>query len=153
LYVCLPRVDDTVAAEADDALPVALPPGTETILVVEDEDGVRRLIADVLRRQGYEVLEAENGVRALEVFEKSGDGVDLVLTDAVMPGMGGLEFINRIADRLGRARVLYMSGYSEDLVARGTTGDGNAAFINKPFTPDELFRRIRELLGRKPAGC
>jgi CheY-like chemotaxis protein len=69
-----------------------------------------------------------------------------------MPGMGGLEFIDRIADRLGRTRVLYMSGYSEEMVADGIAADGVAAFIHKPFTPDELTHRIRELLTLKPPG-
>jgi PAS domain S-box-containing protein len=151
-YVCLPRIE---AAEQPVPETVSVDEsanGTETILVVEDEDRVRRLVGDILRRRGYKVLETSNGIQALKVFDNEGDTIDLVLTDAVMPGMGGLEFIDRIADRLGRTRVLYMSGYSEEMVADGIAADGVAAFIHKPFTPDELTHRIRELLTLKPPG-
>jgi PAS domain S-box-containing protein len=147
--VCLPRVD---AAETARPRPVAYSPeGNETILVVEDEEGVRRLIAGILRKKGYEVLEAENGRRALEVFDHRGDSIDLILTDAVMPGMGGREFVRRISDRLGSTKVLYMSGYAEDMSSLGDDGEVPALFIHKPFTPAELMRRIRAALSRGAA--
>jgi PAS domain S-box-containing protein len=143
--VCLPRVD--AAVKARERLVTDAPGGNETVLVVEDEAGVRRLVADILRNKGYEVLEAENGRRAMEAFERHEGTIDLILTDAVMPGMGGREFVRRVADQLGRTKVLYMSGYAEEMTTLANGTNIPAAFIHKPFTPSELTKKIRAVLG------
>jgi len=114
------------------------------ILVVEDEDVVRQLVRRVLESYGYVVLEARNGTEGLEIAEREREALDLVLTDVRMPGMGGVQLVQK----LGRPRppVLYMSGYSEDLVSPHALADADVAFVSKPFTPVELIERVRETL-------
>jgi len=126
-----------------------LPPrgrGKETLLLVEDEAPVRNSVRRLLERHGYTVLEARNGADALTLFESHGDGIDLVLTDLVMPEMGGSELVEQIRARDPEVRVLIMSGYADRL----TMGNGSArpvtGFLEKPFTADMLIRRLREVL-------
>ncbi|NIP82357.1 MAG: response regulator, partial [Gemmatimonadetes bacterium] len=124
--------------------------GTETILVVEDEDAVRSLASRILGRHGYTVLEATDGAAALEVA--AGNGIDLLLTDVVMPGASGCELAARLREDRPDLPVLYMSGYPADEVGRlGVGTDG--AFIQKPFTPERLARKVRDVLddGAGPA--
>jgi CheY-like chemotaxis protein len=120
--------------------------GTETVLVVEDEDDVLRLVAGVLEHHGYTVLPAALPQEAIALCTSHAGVIDLLLTDAVMPQMSGLA----LAERAGRMRpdlkVLMMSGYGEDaLEGRGLAGPGGA-FLSKPFTPTVLTRKIREVL-------
>jgi two-component system, cell cycle sensor histidine kinase and response regulator CckA len=120
--------------------------GTETLLLVEDEAAVRSSVRRLLEWHGYTVLEARNGAEALRVYEAHAEDIDLVLTDVVMPEMGGHELIERLRQRHPELRVLFMSGYAE----RALTSDGSipagTGYLEKPFTVETLMRRLREVL-------
>ncbi len=120
--------------------------GTETILVAEDEDGVRSLTREVLEKYGYTVLEAANGEEALIVAEHHRGRVDLLLSDVVMPRMGGPELAQALLQRRPDVKVLYRSGYTDHPMVRRGVVDAGVAFLQKPFTPTSLVSRIRELL-------
>ena len=144
VHVLLPAT----AAQPDDALelgagsePVA---GGETILVVEDEDAVRRLTCRILSRQGYRVLEAPDGHRALDTWDEHGSEIDLLLTDVVMPGMSGKE----LAEQIGIEPV-FMSGYTDDVVLRH--GVGGLRLVQKPFDAETLLGAVRSALDGTPA--
>jgi len=125
--------------------------GSETVLIVEDEDGVRKLIYSVLAANGYKVLEARDGAEALAIYEAHQEKLSLVVTDVVMPNMTGLELGERL-NRLNPALlVLYMSGYQEDQIAGADEHERQYIFLQKPFTPDVLLTRVRELLDRPVA--
>jgi CheY-like chemotaxis protein len=120
--------------------------GAETILIVEDEDLVRALASRSLRERGYRVLEARQGNDALQQLEQEPAQVDLVITDVVMPEMGGRELARRLAGMRPSLPVLFISGYTgEDVIQRGLLEPG-APFQQKPFTPDGLARKVREML-------
>jgi CheY-like chemotaxis protein len=124
----------------------ASPRGAETILVVEDEAAVRRMASRALRSQGYAILEAENGAEALEVLARATGPVDLVLSDVVMPVLNGGELGERLAAERPELRVLFMSGYTDDdIVRRGLLRPGSP-FLQKPFMPEDLARKVREVL-------
>jgi DNA-binding response OmpR family regulator len=127
----------------------------ETILVVEDEDLVRRLARRVLENAGFRVLEASNGREALALVEKVGGGVQLVLSDLVMPELGGRDLGRRLRDRGFAFPVLYMTGYTGEHIARHALLDAGTPFLQKPFAPECLVREIRELLARsaRPRGA
>jgi CheY-like chemotaxis protein len=137
--VYLPRVEEAVA----EALRTSAK-GSETILLVDDEEGVRKLVVDILKANGYDVLEAGNGPAALAAYEKNAHKIDLVLTDVVMPQMSGFELGSQLAGRAPGLRILYMSGYRDSSAA--TEGRPRRAFLNKPFTPDMLLTKVREVL-------
>jgi two-component system, cell cycle sensor histidine kinase and response regulator CckA len=122
------------------------PRGAERILIVEDEGAVRRMAGRALAAQGYAVLEAENGADALEVLARADGPVDLVLTDVVMPILNGRELAERLAAERPRLRVLFMSGYTDDDVVRRGLLDPGAPFLQKPFVPADLARKVREVL-------
>jgi PAS domain S-box-containing protein len=122
--------------------------GKETVLVVEDEENVRRLVAEVLEGQGYEVLEASGGEEALQIMEGYGGRVDLILTDVVMPGMSGRELGKRSVERWGMVKVLYISGFfDEERVPLNVLEEG-MNYVQKPFTIDALTRKVREVLDK-----
>jgi DNA-binding NtrC family response regulator len=146
--ICFPRV---VADEADGEVSPGEPAptrGTERVLLVEDEDGVRALAARVLAEQGYAVEEARNGLEALGVLERPDHGIDLVLTDVVMPDMGGVELADRVASVHPNVRIVYMSGYSEGDKLHPGVRESPYPFLQKPFSPESLAVRIREALDR-----
>jgi signal transduction histidine kinase/ActR/RegA family two-component response regulator len=144
--VYLPRLDAEPAPVDRSARPAAAAGGTETILLVEDEEGVRELARDILRASGYTVLEARNGPEALLLCERHQGPLDMLLTDVVMPRMSGRELAERLAPLRPDLSVLYMSGYTDDAVIRhGVLGAGTA-FLQKPFTPAALVLRVRETL-------
>ncbi len=145
--IYLPRV----AAESDlvgaiSADPQELPRGSETVLLVEDADGVRLVGKRILERQGYHVIEAPNGEAALQMIANRSGPIDLLLTDVVMPGMGG----RILAEELGRlhpeARVLYASGYTDDAVVRHGVLESAVAYLQKPYTAESLTRKVRQVL-------
>jgi CheY-like chemotaxis protein len=123
-----------------------LPTGNETLLLVEDEAAVRSSARRLLERHGYEVVEARHGRDALRILEEGGRRIDLVITDLVMPEMGGREMVERVRAHYPAMKVLFMSGYSE----RAVTSDGSmppgTGFVEKPFTVEQLIRRTREIL-------
>lgn len=152
LRVCLPAAgepEDT-ADDVEAAAPVR--GGCETILVVEDEAGVRSLLRDVLRRYGYRVLEAVSGAAALEVWRQHGAEVDLLLTDMVMPdGLTGGELARRLTAERPDLKVIYSTGYSEELLGRNLSVEEGVNFLQKPYNPTKLAQTIRDCLDRKTA--
>lgn len=121
------------------------PRGTETILVADDEDGVRKLMHAVLATNGYTVLETRDGREALAAFKANALRIDLVVTDVVMPHMTGLELGDKLAGLRANVKVLYVSGYRDSPVG-WTETDRERQFLHKPFTPDALLSRVREVL-------
>jgi signal transduction histidine kinase/CheY-like chemotaxis protein len=144
--IYLSRVDVPAPAVERLGRPADAAGGTETILLVEDEESVRELARDILRAIGYTVIEARNGVEALLLSERHQGPLDLLLTDVVMPRMSGRELADRLTLLRPDLSVLYMSGYTDDAVIRhGVLGAGTA-FLQKPFTPAILVGRVRETL-------
>ena len=149
IKVYLPRVDEPAEPLAAPAFadPKSLR-GTETILLVEDEPAVRGVARQVLARQGYTVLEAPDGHTALTMVGAGGPSVDLVLTDVVMPGMSGRTLADQLRRRCPGLRVLYMSGYTDDAIVRHGMLEPGLAYLQKPFRPDALVQKVREVLNR-----
>jgi two-component system cell cycle sensor histidine kinase/response regulator CckA len=142
------------AAQAPEPIPVPLPapgpvdatPSLETVLVVEDEGGIRALVRKILRRQGYEVLEAPGGAEALEILREHGPRINLLLTDVMMPGMNGVELSQQATAAHPGLRVLFVSGYTDDSVLEAGRFPAGAAFLQKPFTLGSLLGKVREVL-------
>jgi signal transduction histidine kinase/ActR/RegA family two-component response regulator len=132
------------------ARPAASTRGTETILVVEDEERLRHLIRRTLESAGYTVLAAANGGEALLLLERHEGTVHLMLTDVVMPGLGVRELAARVGALRQEARVLYMSGYTDDTIVRRGVLEQGIHFLPKPFAPDGLTRKVREVLDAEP---
>jgi PAS domain S-box-containing protein len=128
-----------------------IPPGNETILLVEDQDDVRTLARHLLESRGYEVLEAANGREALGVAEKFTAPIHLLLSDVVMPGMGGRELADRIVVLRPGIKVLFVSGYTDDAVMRQGISAAQTNFLQKPFTGETLHLNVRKVLGRHAA--
>ena len=120
--------------------------GRETILLVEDEDMVRRLIGQVLQSHGYRVIEAGSGQEALAAVAAHQGHIDMLLTDVVMAGMSGRELSEKLVEMLPDLKVLYMSGYTDDAILRHGVFHKSAAFLGKPFSPGVLVRKLREVL-------
>jgi len=142
--------------EQAEAAPRGKPPrpgrGAETILLVEDEDGVRKLCSAVLQSNGYKVLEAVDGAAGLALYEENRGQIDLLLTDVMMPRMNGFELAERVGAKDARISILYMSGYRDNPVNPGGK-DANWAFLHKPFTPDALLVKVRESLDARVNGA
>jgi two-component system cell cycle sensor histidine kinase/response regulator CckA len=145
--IYLPSVDETSKEGKEKDAEKGFPIGNETILVVEDELSVRGLAFRVLQRQGYMVLEASNGDEALRlVQEHPGKKIHLLLTDVVMPGMSGSELAERLRSFHAEVKVLYMSGYTDNSIVQHGILEPGIDFIQKPFSPEVLARRVREVL-------
>jgi two-component system cell cycle sensor histidine kinase/response regulator CckA len=145
--VYLPRLVDEAnrAAEGRTALPEDLA-GTETVLVVEDNAPLRGLVHRTLKRLGYRILQAGDGREAVAVHRAHKGTIDLVLTDVIMPGLSGPEVVSQIRELGGVPKVVFMSGYTDHAVVRDQRLETLANFIQKPFTPIALARRVREVL-------
>jgi hypothetical protein len=144
--IYLPRVEPAAEDHPAPALRAACG-GSETVLLVEDEESVRQLVRDTLAGNGYRVIEAENGEAGLAVAAKHDAAIDLIITDVVMPGMGGREMVKQLTQVRPAAKVLYLSGYTEDAVISEGTAESSTAFLQKPFTLQNLSRKVREVLG------
>ena len=144
-----PRVSvapgSVVATTVADARVVS---GTETILLVEDQQEVRDVVRQTLQRHGYNVLEAVDGDAALALLQSEAGPIHLLLTDVVMPHMSGRELVDAITKHDRSIRVLYTSGYTDDAIVRHGVLDPGIAFIQKPFTPEQLLGRVRDVLSR-----
>ncbi|MCI0352407.1 MAG: ATP-binding protein, partial [Acidobacteriales bacterium] len=143
--VYLPRVD-AVAEVPSAATGDRVQTGTETILLVEDEDGVRTLTRQLLQRQGYSVLEARHGGEALLICERHAGPLHLLLTDVVLSQMSGRELAQRLSQVRQQMKVLFMSGYSEEAIVQHGVLDSGTAFLQKPFTAESLSAKVREVL-------
>ncbi|HEV8267738.1 MAG TPA: ATP-binding protein, partial [Thermoanaerobaculia bacterium] len=128
----------------------SVPRGEETVLVVEDEETLRGLVRHCLEPLGYRVLLAENAAEALKIAEKVPGRIDLLLTDVVLPGWSGRELAERMAVARPSTRVLYMSGYTDDAIVRHGILSSELEFLQKPFTPGVLARRVRQVLDGPP---
>ena len=148
-YVYLPRVEDTLEELDTVAMPESEKGGCETVLLVEDEESVRELVRVTLGSRGYKVLEAENGECGLRLAEETKERIDILVTDVVMPGIGGRELAKQLLAMRPGICVLYLSGYTEDaIVTEGVLGPGTA-FLQKPFTLQNLIKKVREVLRSK----
>jgi len=149
--VYFPLYTEEVVAAPPPVLQAA-PFGSETLLVVEDDDMVRRLAVRILREQGYVVHDTGDPVEALAMFERLGGGIDLLVTDVVMAGMSGKELANQLRARRSALqptlKVLYTSGYTENTIVHHGVVDAGVNFLEKPYVPDELARRVRQVLDR-----
>jgi two-component system, cell cycle sensor histidine kinase and response regulator CckA len=149
--IYLPRVEEAVeAAQIPEAAPQSAT-GAETILVVEDDDAVRRMTREFLRIKGYTVIEASRATDAIRLMEIHKEAIDLVLTDVLMPGMKGRELVEHLGKLRANMKVLYMSAYTEDAALNIGVLDPGTEFIEKPFGPDELAGKVRKILGRPSA--
>jgi len=147
--IYLPRI--AAGAASPDAAPPApsgATRGTETVLLVEDEEEVRRLASEILKGCGYTVLETGDPLEALTMAERRSGAVDLLVTDMVMPAMGGSELAERLTITCRGMRVLYISGYTDEMITQAGTSGSGRAFLHKPFTPHDLTRKVREVLTR-----
>lgn len=147
--IYLPRVDEQICATEENVTQTSLPRGIGTVLLVEDEPMVRSIARSTLEMSGYRVIEAANGREALVIVDQQEETIDLVLTDVMMPQMGGRELAAHVTSRLPGTKILYMSGYTDDALMHHGVLKTNIAFLEKPFTPDTLSRRVRDILGEK----
>ena len=143
--IYLPRVDAELDVLSPSVAPTTLR-GTETVLLAEDEEQVRSIVLNVLLRQGYHVIPAQNGGEALLLAERHSGTIDLLLTDVVMPTMSGPELAKRLAATRPDMKVLCMSGYTDDSIVRHGVLESGVAFIQKPITPTLLMTKVREVL-------
>jgi CheY-like chemotaxis protein len=149
--VYLPRVDEvSEAPSAAQAAPRAQR-GTETILIVEDEEAVRGLIQTVLTEKGYDVIPSLDPQHAEQIAARFPGEIHLLLTDVVMPGTSGRELAKRISAKRRGIRVLFMSGYTDNVITSGGMLEEGLAFLQKPFSPAALVQKVREVLSQTPA--
>jgi signal transduction histidine kinase len=144
--IYLPVVADTAAPSRLGEHPTLPPRGSETVLLVEDESGVRRLARKILEARGYTILEAASGDEALEIARSHTGLIHLVATDVIMPGMSGRVLWDRLRVLSPDSRVLFMSGYTDDAIARHGVLEPGIAFLQKPFTPRGLAEKVRDVL-------
>jgi PAS domain S-box-containing protein len=144
--VFLPRVDDMLAPVTSVSQRIQLPRGNETILLAEDEDGVRILVKDILEEYGYTVHSARNGVEALKLFEEKHNEIQLLITDVVMPGMNGRQLAEKALTLNPKLKVLYTSGYTDDTVLQHGVINAGMEFMQKPYSPESLAKKARKIL-------
>ncbi|MBC8278651.1 MAG: response regulator [FCB group bacterium] len=144
--IYLPRHEGKIEESVITLLEAEMPRGSESILVVEDSEEVRNLTVAVLSRLGYQVFKAADGGEAYTFCEMVTTPVDLVLTDVIMPAMNGVEFEEHVRNIWPDTKVLFMTGYTADVVSEYLRPDKNYIFLNKPFVPQELAQKVREVL-------
>jgi PAS domain S-box-containing protein len=145
--IYLPRLKEPAPADRGRSAPFIIPQGTETILLVEDDDRVRQLARMALEAVGYTILEAPNGGEALELSAAHRGPIHLLVTDVVMPQMNGRQLAAQLTSTRPDMKVLYLSGYTDDAIVRHGVLEKGLAFLQKPFTPAVLARKVREVLG------
>ena len=141
-----PRAESEATEEDARAPKPVAETGTETILLAEDEESLRRLTARILEQHGYDVISAETATEAVEIAERNGRKIHLLLTDMVMPELSGIALAERVCELVPEIRVLYMSGYADAVVTRNGALIEGSAFLEKPFGSSELAAKVRETL-------
>lgn len=126
----------------------SMPHGTETILLVEDDVPVRATAARILTNQGYRIIEAGDAGIALEILKKNGDPIQLMITDVVLPGIGGRELAEQVAVIRPDIRILYVSGYTDDVILQHKLVERDVTLLQKPFTASSLSAKVRDVLDR-----
>jgi CheY-like chemotaxis protein len=144
--IFLPQVESMILNRKSQLGISKSPGGHETVLLVEDENTLRILIRRTLEMKGYKVLEAEEAEDALQLSARHQGPIHLLLSDVVMPRMSGRELADRLGPLRSEMKVLYLSGYTNDAVVRHGLSEGEIEFLQKPFTPDVLARKVREVL-------
>jgi len=145
IKIFLPAAEAREAAAAVEA-PAAAARGSETILVLEDEARVRKLVCEVLAARGYRVLEAVRGEEAIRLANEHQGRIDLLLADVVMPEMSGPQALEQIRARHPHMKALFMSGYTDEAMVHHGILDSGVPFLQKPFLPEGLARKVREVL-------
>jgi PAS domain S-box-containing protein len=148
LRIYLPRVEGEASKLVRDDQPQKILGGTETVLLVEDEDIVRNMCVRVLDEFGYRVLQASNGKEAIVLSKGHGGRIDLLITDVVMPGMNGSELATQLIPHRPEMKVLFTSGYTEDVIVHHGVLDDDVSFLGKPYSPSALAKKIREVLDK-----
>jgi CheY-like chemotaxis protein len=147
--VYLPRAKGSPETVIETDTLSGLSGGSETILIVEDEHAVRDMIVKVLKSKGYTIVGASNGEEALRLYERHENGViDMLITDVVMPHMGGIELVERLFAKYGPLKVLYMSGYTDTTIVNHGILKPGVEFLQKPFTPGSLIQKVRQVLDK-----
>ncbi|MEW6236728.1 MAG: Cache 3/Cache 2 fusion domain-containing protein [Candidatus Omnitrophota bacterium] len=144
--IYFPRLDERASPHPMKLMGEETLRGDETVLLVEDEEAVRNTVSEILADSGYAVLPARNGQEALELCKTRQDDIQLLITDVVMPDMSGVETSQRLSQMRPDIKILFMSGYTDNAILRHGILDESVAFIQKPFTPDNLLRKVREVL-------
>lgn len=147
--IYLPRIKGPVSSAIKKEVSVISLKGTETILLAEDEDLVRKFTVHVLTEEGYKVLPARNGAQALALLKDHSGKIDLLLTDTIMPGMSGQDLVKQASASHPAIKVIYMSGYTNMVLSKDDTRKTDFHFVEKPFTPDTLLKKIRSVLDAK----
>jgi nitrogen-specific signal transduction histidine kinase/ActR/RegA family two-component response regulator len=150
-HVYLPRVEAPLPAARPPSGFLSLPHGTETVLLVEDEEALRNLGRSVLRHAGYHVLDTGRGEDALRLVERHARAIDLIVTDVVLPGMNGRQLVEVVRARYPGLKVLYLSGHTDDAVLRRGVEETRVHFLHKPFTPNGLAKKVRDVLDAEAA--
>jgi CheY-like chemotaxis protein len=144
--IYLPRIREALPSGPSSTASFVVPRGTETILLVDDEEALRRLGKMALESSGYTVLEARNGEEALQICQQHPTNIHLLLTDVVMPKMSGRQLADLTRALRPKLKVLYLSGYTDDAIIRHGVLESGMPFLQKPFTPSVLNRKVREVL-------
>ena len=144
--VYFPRVEGEISKSAGESKSKLRLRGSETVLVVEDEESVRALASRILRERGYSVLEAADGMEAWRIAGEFAGEIHLVLTDVVMPGMSSRDLISQLEAVRPGIKALYVSGYTDVAIVHHGVLDSNVAFLQKPFTVESLVRKVRDVI-------
>jgi CheY-like chemotaxis protein len=152
ISIYLPRVLEEKLPLDSAVADFPIPRGSETVLLVEDEDAVRSLVRGLLRSRGYTVLEASNAAEAVRISKDFVGPIHILLTDVVMPEVSGRELADQLRQTRRDMTLLYMSGYTEDTIVHHGVMTSDVGFLQKPFTPDLLLRKVRETLDRRQDG-
>ena len=144
--IYLPKVLDPAGQPGVSKAPQVATGGSETVLLVEDEESVRELVRETLKTKGYSVMEAADGIQGMKIAESFEGKIDILITDVAMPGMGGHELAKRVTAARPGIKILFLSGYTEDAIIHEGVLDPGTAFLQKPFTLQALARKVRDVL-------